>query len=225
MPVAATTFCTFTPHALHFCVGNPIMQTRDGSVCTGGLTENSRGRCGWSGVPQQSKPRAAVYLQHRQTAVNNVELSSGRSGVSVCFLVFITAVWGEFTSVTAGCYHNTSLCLCLAPSVFISASFPLVVLIVSFYSSYQSLSFPPLFVLFIDHTENELYWQELNRSIIPIPQKINRFATAALVLKAAARKRSVNSSIILSVTGPWSVNAKLFISSVIMETYSAVATR
>lgn len=69
-------------------------------------------------------------------------------------------------SVTAGCYHNTSLSQCLAPSVFISASFPLVILIVSFYLSYQSLSLSPLFVPFIDHTENELYWQELNRSVV-----------------------------------------------------------
>lgn len=77
-------------------------------------------------------------------------------------------------SVTAGCYHNTSLCLCLclARSVLTSSSICFYILffflIISLYLRLHLSLCPylrlPLFVLRIDRIENELYWQELNRS-------------------------------------------------------------
>lgn len=95
---------TFATHRPQFCpgsrVGNAIVQTRDGSVCTDG-SQKYPGAL-WTTPSTATQTMGGVCaaerlcaVQQRQTAVNNVGLSSWRSGISVCFLVFITAVSEE----------------------------------------------------------------------------------------------------------------------------------
>lgn len=131
LPIAA--FGAFAPYRSQFCpgshVGNPIMQTRDGSVCTDG-SQKKYPRASWMEQSTTAKQTMGGVIcsretvQQRQTAVNNVGLSSWRRGISVCFLMFITAVSEESScqSLQAAIITPLSLCVCLNRS-FIPSSF------------------------------------------------------------------------------------------------------
>lgn len=86
--------------------------------------KNTQGPCGRSRAQQRNKPRAVsadgrlCAVQPRQNSVNNVGLSSWKSGISVCCLLLITPVSEESSCQSlqaARRYHNTtfSLRLCL----------------------------------------------------------------------------------------------------------------
>lgn len=150
MPVAAATFCTFIPYPSQFCDGNPIMQTRDGSACTGGLTKIPEGpvdRAEYHSRTNHGRPRicsrdrlllimwswapgGVAYLSAFLCLSLQSEESSCQSLQAAIITLLSLSVWLHLSSSQLVSLSSSSSCRSISlisPYLFLHSLFPLLI--------------------------------------------------------------------------------------------------